>query len=156
LCWDYALNWMTHSQRLSQAGVAGPLFISVGKSEQLAKFLTLNPELEGAPALVDDSETFEAYRAAGFNYLLGDKTLDKPPDFKPPKTMSGGKWWKYLRNVMSLAPMPANAKLGDVPTGVKVLGGTYAIDGERVLFSHSDEVPGATPDIEEVLASVGA
>ncbi|KAL3917635.1 MAG: hypothetical protein SGPRY_006329, partial [Prymnesium sp.] len=68
--------------RLQQAGVAGPLFISVGKSEQLNQFLELNPELSGADALIDDSPTFEAYRAAGFNYLLGDKQLETPPDFK--------------------------------------------------------------------------
>jgi hypothetical protein len=38
----------------------------------------------------------------------------------------------------------------------QVLGGTYAIDGNAVTFSHMDEVPGATPEIEEVLASVDA
>ena len=47
-------------------------------------------------------------------------------------------------------------KLGDVPPGVKVLGGTYAIDGDNVRFSHSDPVPGATPSIDAVLESVGA
>ena len=40
---------------MSQAGVAGPLFISVGQPEQLAKFLELNDaELAGAKALIDD------------------------------------------------------------------------------------------------------
>ena len=42
------------------------------------------------------------------------------------------------------------------PPGVKVLGGTYAIDGPSVKFSHQDPVPGATPSIDAVLASVGA
>ena len=81
---DAASTLPSQAQRLSQAGVAGPLFISVGSSEQLSKFLSLNPELSGAPALIDDSPTFEAYRAAGFNYLLGDRQLEPPPDFKPP------------------------------------------------------------------------
>ena len=40
--------------------------------------------------------------------------------------------------------------------GVKVLGGTYAIDGDAVRFAHMDEVPGATPESEDVLAAVGA
>lgn len=141
---------------MAKAGVAGPLFISVGRSDQLAQFLDLNPELASAPALIDDSPTFEAYRAAGFNYLMGDKPLEQPPDFKPPKAMTGGKWWSYLRNVNQLAPIPKQMKFGEVPQGVRVLGGTYAIDGEAVVFSHMDEVPGATPDIEDVLASVGA
>ena len=147
---------MGQVDRLASAGVAGPLFISVGRSDQLAKFVELNPELKEAPALIDDTPTFEAYRAAGFNYLMGDKPLDTPPDFKPPKTMSGGKWWSYLRNVGDLSPVPKDMKLGEFPNGVKVLGGTYAIDDDAVVFSHMDKVPGATPQIEEVLASVGA
>ena len=144
---------------MAAAGVAGPLFISVGRPDQLAKFLEVNPELAGAKALIDDSTDFAGYRAAGFNYLMGDKALETPPDFKPPKSMGFGKWLTYLKNVMTLSPIPedkSSMKFGDVPAGVKVLGGTYAIDGEAVKFSHMDEVPGATPEIEDVLASVGA
>ena len=75
---------MKQADRLATAGVAGPLFISVGRAEQLEKFVELNPELAGAPALIDDTPTFEAYRAAGFNYLMGDKPLDGPPEMKVP------------------------------------------------------------------------
>jgi len=156
LCWDYALSWMGKADRLAAAGVAGPLFISVGRPDQLAKFLEINPELAAAPALIDDSTTFDAYRAAGFKYLLGDQTLETPPDFKPPKTMSAGKWFSYLRNVGGLSPVPKDMKFGEIPQGVRVLGGTYAIDGDTVSFAHADEVPGATPDIDEVLVAVGA
>jgi len=143
---------------MSAAGVAGPLFISVGQPEQLQKFLDLNPELSQSKALIDDSSDFAAYKAAGFNYLMGDKELAEVPDFKPPKSMGMGKWFTYLKNVISLSPVPKGStmKLGEVPEGVKVLGGTYAIDGDAVKFSHMDQVPGATPEIEEVLASVGA
>lgn len=143
---------------MSAAGVAGPLFISVGQPDQLQKFLDLNPELSQAKALIDDSSDFAAYKAAGFNYLMGDKELAEVPNFKPPKSMGMGKWFTYLKNVISLSPVPKGStmKLGDVPEGVKVLGGTYAIDGDAVKFSHMDQVPGATPEIEEVLASVGA
>jgi len=144
---------------MSAAGVAGPLFISVGRPDQLAKFLEINPELAQAKALIDDSPTFEGYKSAGFNYLMGDKELEEVPDFKPPKTMGMGKWFSYLKIVMTLSPIPedkSGMKLGDVPPGVKVLGGTYAIDGNQVKFSHQDAVPGATPEIEAVLASVGA
>ena len=143
---------------MSAAGVAGPLFISVGRPDQLAKFLEINPELAQAKALIDDSPTFEGYKSAGFNYLMGDKELEEVPDFKPPKTMGMGKWFSYLKNVMTLSPIPED-KSGmkrDVPPGVKVLGGTYAIDENQVKFSHQDAVPGATPEIEAVLASVGA
>lgn len=144
---------------MAAAGIAGPMFISVGQPEQLQKFLDLNEELKDAKALVDDSADFAGYRAAGFNYLLGDKMLEEPPDFKPP-TMGPGRWFKYLANVISLSPVPKGTdgkmELGKVPDGVKVLGGTYAIDGNAVKFSHQDMVPGDTPEIEAVLRSVGA
>ena len=72
---------------MQQAGVNGPLLVSVGRADQLAKFLELNPELKDAAALIDDSPTFEGYKSAGFNYLMGDKALETPPDFKPPVNM---------------------------------------------------------------------
>lgn len=59
-----------------------------------------------------------------------------------------------MTNVAQLAP--ASSKFGELPAGVRVLGGTYAVDGDDVVFAHMDEVPGATPDIEEVLAALGA
>lgn len=135
--------------------MAGPLFISVGQPEQLQQFLDINPELKDAKALIDDSADFAGYRSAGFNLMIGDKKLETPPDFKPP-TMGMGKWLSYLRNVASLSPVPKDMKFGEVPQGVRVLGGTYAVDGDEVVFSHMDEVPGATPEIEAVLRSVGA
>jgi len=141
--------------RLTSARVAGPLFVSVGRPHQLQQFLDVNPELKGAVALIDDSKNFAGYKAAGFNVLLGEKQLEKPPDFKPPK-MGMGKWLTYLRNVASLSPVPKDMKFGEFPEGVRVLGGTYAIDGDKVLFSHMDEVPGATPEIEAVLKAAGA
>lgn len=141
------------------AGIAGPMFISVGTPEQLQKFLDLNEELKNARALIDDSEDFTAYKQAGFNYLMGDKALEDVPDFKPP-SFGPKRWFKYLANVISLSPVPKGTdgkmKLGEVPDGVKVLGGTYAIDDDAVKFSHQDKVPGDTPDIEAVLQSLGA
>ena len=105
---------------------------------------------------VDDSPDFAGYRAAGFNLKLGEKQLEKPPDFKPPKAMGMGKWMTYLKNVGSLSPVPKDMKFGEFPEGVKVLGGTYAISNDDVVFSHMDEVPGATPEISAVLKTVGA
>jgi hypothetical protein len=143
---------------MSRAGVRGPLFISVGKPAQLDQFLNLNPELRGTPrllALIDDSTAFDAYRRAGFNYNMGDMPLKRPPPFKPP-TMAPGKWLSYLGNVAQLAPAKTDLNPLRPPEGVLVLGGTFAIRGDDVVFAHMDEVPGATPDIETVLASVGA
>lgn len=81
MCWDYCLQWSQQLPKLAAAGVKGPLFISVGAPEQLAKFLELNPEVDAASALVDSTENFDAYRAAGFTGLMGDvrRRTDKPP-----------------------------------------------------------------------------
>lgn len=88
--------------------------------------------------------------------MQGDKVLAGPPAMKPP-TMGLGKWLKYLGNVAQLAPTAkADPNPFKPPEGVLVLGGTYALKGNDVVFAHMDEVPGATPDIEEVLAAVGA
>ena len=70
--------------------------------------------------------------------------------------MGPRKWFTYLANVAKLSPVPKDIKFGEVPQGVRVLGGTYAIDGDDVTFAHMDEVPGATPDIKDVLSAVGA
>ena len=72
----------------------------------------------------------------GFNVMLGDKKLETPPDFKPP-TMGLGKWASYMRNVASLSPIPKDMKFGEVPQGVRVLGGTYALDGDEVPLSRT-------------------
>jgi len=142
---------------MERAGIAGPLFISVGQPDQLRKFLDINPELEECPALIDTSADYAGYRAAGFTNLLGESVPETPPDFKPPKTMGGMKWLSYLRNVATLSPAPPGGLKfgGPVPTGVKVLGGTYAVVGDDVTFAHEDAVPGATPEIDAVLAAAG-
>jgi len=134
--------------------VSGPVFISVGTPKQLVKFLEVNPELKRSTALVDDSSDFAAYRAAGFRSLLGEDSLTSPPDVKPLGQLGPRKWFQYFRNVGELAPKAD--KPFALPTGVRVLGGTYAINGSDVVFKHQDVVPGATPDINAVLQAVGA
>ena len=89
------------------------------------------PEPDPNQALIDDSADFAGYKSVGFNVMLGDKKLETPPDFKPP-TMGLGKWASYMRNVASLSPIPKDMKFGEVPQGVRVLGGTYALDGDEV------------------------
>ena len=89
---------------MARAGVSGPLFISLGQPDQLATFLSANsPDLDQAIALVDTSKDFQGYKAAGFNLLLGDQTLETPPDFKPPKTMV-----RHAPPFNATAPPPAS------------------------------------------------
>mmetsp|Transcript_30522 Transcript_30522/g.66896 ORF Transcript_30522/g.66896 Transcript_30522/m.66896 type:complete len:87 (-) Transcript_30522:351-611(-) len=81
--------------------------------------------------------------------MLGEKKLESPPKFKPPRSLSFQQWFQYFANVASLAPKPS--KPGEFPQGVKVLGGTYVLDGRTIVFAHEDEVPGATPEIAQIV-----
>jgi len=133
--------------------VAGPLFISVGDSKKLAKFLELNPKVPKELAFVDDTPTFDAYNAAGFG-LLGESI----PDVKLPKLpeLSSDTWWKYTTNVMNLSPIPQD-RLPSVETfdGVRRLGGTYVLDGDAVVYAYADPIPGEHPDVDDVLTAAG-
>lgn len=133
--------------------MAGPLFISVGTGEKLAKFLELNPKVPKELAFVDDTPTFDAYNAAGFG-LLGDAI----PDVKLPKLpdLPSDMWWKYASNVMDLSPVPLDRAPGlDTFDGVRRLGGTYVLDGDAVVFAYADPIPGEHPDVSDVLTAAG-
>lgn len=133
---------------LQNAGVAGPLFISVGKHKKLNKFLELNPKIDPTMAFVDESPTFEAYKAVGFG-----KIGDNKPNMANMKTpsLSGSQWWSYVSNVMSLSPVDTENIKAEVPEGVLRLGGTFVIDGEAIIYAWSDSVPGDVPEVETVL-----
>ena len=74
-------------------------FVSIGDGEKLTKFLELNPDLPKDRCFVDESRTFDVYRAAGFGKIGDTKPTDiniKPPGF------SFGQWFSYLANVATL------------------------------------------------------
>ena len=101
--------------------------------------------------LVDDYK-FESFNAAGFGLIgenaelavKGTKNL-KAPDLKM------GRYFSYFKNVGKLAPIPKNAKMG-IPEGVIRLGGTFGVDGEKVVYLYEDGVPGDHPIPTEVLS----
>ena len=59
-------------------------FVSIGDGEKLTKFLELNPDLPKDRCFVDESRTFDVYRAAGFG-KIGDvanpSQMPAPPGF---------------------------------------------------------------------------
>jgi len=141
------------TESLQAAGVAGPLFISVGTGAKLAKFLELNPKVPKELAFVDDSPTFDAYTAAGFGMLgesIPDISMPKPPGFSP------AMWWSYITNVMQLSPIPENPS-PSVSTfdGVRRLGGTFVLDDAAVLYAYADPIPGEHPSVAAVLKAAG-
>mmetsp|Transcript_11688 Transcript_11688/g.40650 ORF Transcript_11688/g.40650 Transcript_11688/m.40650 type:complete len:140 (+) Transcript_11688:348-767(+) len=137
---------------MASAGVGGPVFISVGDDEKLAKFLELNPAVPAERCFVDDSENFDAYSAAGFG-VIGD-TVPKEVKIAPP-SFSWKQWLDYLANVAKLSPIRKGAPVTEFPTGVLRLGGTFALDGDGVAYAWADPVPGQHPSPAEVLSAAG-
>lgn len=97
-------------------------------------------------AFVDASKDFDAYQGVGIGNI-GDLTprvgLVKPE-------LSGKQWLDYMMNVVKISPNKDNIE------GVKRLGGSFAIRGEKIIFQHFDSIPGDDAPIEDVLVAVGA
>lgn len=128
--------------------------ISVGTADKLKKFLSLNPEIPESLTFVDDSEDFQAYSAAGFQSItdgVKDGSVDSSVTSRlRPPGLSLRKWIAYLANAASLS-LPTKMKLGEVPPSVLRLGGTFVIEGDTVLYSWADQVPGDHPEVQDVL-----
>ena len=124
--------------------------VSLGTAEQLKTFLELNPEIPSDIAFVDDSDDFALYDACGF----GKFTDAKPEkvDLKP-TNFSFKDWLAYLGNAGKLAPIKKGQK--GVPEGVLRLGGTFVLAGDDVEYAWADALPGAHPEIADVLKAVG-
>ena len=90
------------------------------------------------------------YAAAGFG-KIADTVPDKI-DLKPPG-FSLSQWFAYLTNVAALAPIRKDEPLRGVPEGVLRLGGTFVLNGEDVLYAHSEELPGTSPEVSDVMAA---
>jgi hypothetical protein len=127
------------------------LFVSIGDSRKLRKFLRLNRYVPKNQAFVDDYK-LQAYDSIGLNNM--EFGTDMPSDLKMKAPKLGGlrAWWKYMTNVMELAPVEEGSK--EFPEGVKRLGGTFVIDGDEVLYQWNDRVPGDTPGVEAVMEVV--
>lgn len=130
-------------------GAVGPLFVSIGDTQKLIKFLELNPSVPRQSMFVDGYE-FDAYNAVGFG-SLGDK-VEGDIEMTAPELGGFGGWWKYLSNVMSLSPVEPG-KSG-IPEGVKRLGGTFVVKGDDVIYQWNDKVPGNHPDLADVMKEV--
>ena len=82
-CWSYANWWCDHIPQLKEAGVKGPIFISIGYPDKLEAFLEANPKIPRDQIFVDQP-TYDAYNTMGIKMLFADKEL----------TMKGGRRFK--------------------------------------------------------------
>lgn len=139
---------------MRKANIAGPIFISIAESkDQLSLFLEKNPDIPKDLLLADDYE-FNAYKSVGFKTIGEDKdmAMKGSKNMKSPQ-LSWSQWSGYLTSVNKLAPIPKDLKFGQVPAGVLRLGGTFAIQSNKICYVFEDGVPGDVPLPLDVLAS---
>ena len=138
---------------LQKSGVIGPLFISIGdpEGEKLSLFLEKNPRVPRDLILTDDY-SFSAYDTVGLKKIGEDTNAMKNAKMIKPE---GINWLSYISSVGKLAPIPKGLKFGEVPQGVLYLGGTLGLQGEKVIYSFADGVPGAHPEPAEVVKAFG-
>lgn len=133
-----------------EAGIGGPIFVSIGDAEKLNTFLEVNSFIPKEQMFVDDY-SFDAYKAAGFRrFDEQDKDVVKNIKLTAPE-LGFGEWMTYMSNVGKVSPVPKNMKFGEFPEGVLWTGGTFVIQGNNVLYQWSDTVPGNHPVIEDVI-----
>lgn len=126
------------------------IFITIGEPEKLAVFLEANPSALPELFLVDDY-TFGAYEALGYGKIGDDKEKSKQGAKKMKKPELD--WWKYATSVGKISPIPKGMKFGEIPEGVLRLGGTVGINGNKIVYSYEDGVPGDYPAPADVLQS---
>lgn len=110
-------------------------------------FLENNPTIEDSQIFVD-KPTFEAYNTMGIGIIFQDleKTKKGGMNFKLPK-LSFDQWKDYLKSINQLTD-PNVVRTKEVVTR---LGATYAIDGEDIVYSYEEGVPGDNPNPLSVL-----
>ena len=132
------------------------VMLSIGDVEKLNQFLDANPEVTRDLMYVDASEyKFDAYNDAGLA-LIGDneaQSAEAAKDMKPPG-FTTGQWWTYLTSVMKLSPVPKDMKFGEIPEGVKRLGGSFVVENGKITAAWIDPLPGSYPEPAEVLRTV--
>ena len=141
---------MSLQQEMEEAGVGGPIFVSIGDAEKLNTFLDANPWMPKDRMFVDDYN-FDAYKAAGFGrFDQVDKEAVKDIKLTAPE-LGFGEWMTYFSNVGKVSPLPKDMKFGEVPEGVLWTGGTFVIQGNKVIYQWTDTVPGNHPVVDDVM-----
>lgn len=136
---------------MDEAGVGGPIFISIGDADKLNTFLDANDWMGRDQMFVDDY-SFDAYKAAGFGrFDQVDKERVKNVKMSAPELGGLGGWMNYFSIVGKVSPVPKDLKFGEVPEGVLWTGGTFVIQDNNVLYQWTDTVPGNHPVIEDIV-----
>lgn len=103
---SYAKEWCSLQQELKEAGIGGPIFVTIGDTEKLNQFLDANPFIPKEQAFVDDY-SFDAYKAAGFSrFDQVDKDVAKKIGMGSAPELGFGEWINYFTTVGKVSPIP--------------------------------------------------
>ena len=152
-CWSYVYQWKLAQKELSDAGIEGPIFVSIGDPDRLKAFLLNNPEISPNNFFVDGYD-FEAYKKAGFG-RFDEKPREITDNVKPKPAELGGiqGWWTFLTNFMQLAPVTPDMKFPEnlTPEGLFWVGGTIVIKGDDIVYRWNDRISGDHPEAREIV-----
>jgi len=127
--------------------------VSPGTPEKLRKFLEVNPSISGPSFFVDDSANYGAFKNMRFGSLDNSPPKEAVDAMRSPD-LGWDEWLTYLGNVVSLSPIREGED--GVPEGVKLLGGTIVLSGDKVVYASADRLPGDYPAPAAVLREAEA
>ena len=91
---------------MEEAGIGGPIFVSIGDADKLNTFLDANDWMDRDRMFVDDY-SFGAYRAAGFGrFDRVDKETVKNVKMTAPELGGFREWMNYFSIVGKVSPVP--------------------------------------------------
>jgi hypothetical protein len=152
-CWSYVHQWKLVQHEMVEAGIEGPIFVSIGDPDRLNTFLSKNPELPSDKFFVDGYD-FAAFKEAGFGRFdekpksITANVKAKPAAFGGPKG-----WWIFLTSFIPLAPVTPDMKFPEklTPEGLFWVGGTFVVAGDDITYRWDDRISGDHPDAIDVL-----
>lgn len=152
-CWSYVYQWKLVQQQLSDAGIEGPVFVSIGDKDRLNTFLQKNPEIPPDKFFVDGYD-FAAYKDAGFG-RFDEKPKEIIDNVKPKPAQFGGirGWWTFLTSFIPLAPVTPDMKFPEslTPEGLFWVGGTFVIKDDEIVYRWDDRISGDHPEATEIV-----
>ena len=130
---------------MADSNITGPIYISIGQSDKIDLFLENNPGVRRDMIFVDDYD-LGAYKAVGLHVigLESSKLITEKRSMKMPK-FGLSRWKDYITSVNDLTPK------NNYKEGVLMNGGTFAVNGNEVLYAYNDAVPGDHPEPAEVI-----
>lgn len=154
-CWTYANRWSELAPQVEGIGAVGPIFVSVGNAEKLKGFLELNPNIPKDRIFVDRIENdFQGYQSLGFTQFGLDDIRQhwRTVEF-PPRLSSIKQGWQYLTSIPSIGPFKNN-DYSRVPEGGLVMGGTFVLADNAIVYEWRDKLPGDLPEPPSVLTEL--